>query len=115
MVVRIDKDKRHAIRPAGPRQVDSTEDMHGFRDREGKKWTDRRTMRYRSLYGVPCRTKKNPPSSSHGRRVKERFGDDLLSHPVSGAVPLAQMGLTSLFGMGRGVTPPLLSPKQQCS
>ena len=41
------------------------------------------------------------------RRVKECFGDDLLSHPVSGAVPLAQMGLTSLFGMGRGVTPSL--------
>ncbi len=34
-------------------------------------------------------------------------GSDLLSHPVSGAVPSALEGLTSLFGMGRGVAPPL--------
>jgi hypothetical protein len=31
-------------------------------------------------------------------------GNDLLSH---NAVPSAQAGLTSLFGMGRGGTPPL--------
>ena len=33
-------------------------------------------------------------------------GGDLLSHPVSRAVPSALEGLTSLFGMGRGVAPP---------
>ena len=32
-------------------------------------------------------------------------GDDLLSHIT--AVPSALAGLTSLFGMGRGGTPPL--------
>ena len=32
-------------------------------------------------------------------------GDYLLSHPVAQAVPSAFRGLTSLFGMGRGVTP----------
>ena len=37
-------------------------------------------------------------------------GDDLLSHPGAGAVPLALAGLTSLFGMGRGVSPLLESP-----
>ena len=38
------------------------------------------------------------------------MGDDLLSHEVSLAVPSALAGLTSLFGMGRGVSPPLSSP-----
>ena len=38
------------------------------------------------------------------------MGDDLLSHGVYPAVPSALAGLTSLFGMGRGVSPPLSSP-----
>src|SRR5918999_79041 len=38
------------------------------------------------------------------------MGDDLLSHEVSLAVPSALAGLTSLFGMGRGVSPPPSSP-----
>jgi hypothetical protein len=37
-------------------------------------------------------------------------GGVLLSHPVSGAVPSVLEGLTSVFGMGTGVTPPLKSP-----
>ena len=36
---------------------------------------------------------------------KIKKGDYLLSHPVTQAVPSAFRGLTSLFGMGRGVTP----------
>ena len=35
----------------------------------------------------------------------KKSGDDLLSHPGAGIVPLARVGLTSLFGMGRGVSP----------
>ena len=38
------------------------------------------------------------------------MGDDLLSHRVSPAVPPALAGLTSLSGMGRGVSPPPSSP-----
>ena len=38
-------------------------------------------------------------------------GDDLLSHVVANAVPSALEGLTSVFGMGTGVAPPLLSPE----
>lgn len=38
-------------------------------------------------------------------------GNDLLSHLVTKAVPSAQEGLTTLFGMGRGVTPPPKSPE----
>ena len=41
------------------------------------------------------------------------MGDVLLSHKVSLAVPSALAGLTSLFGMGRGVSPPLSSPFQK--
>ena len=39
--------------------------------------------------------------------VYAKPGDGLLSHPVSEAVPSALEGLTSVFGMGTGVTPPL--------
>ena len=38
-------------------------------------------------------------------------GGDLLSHRVSPAVPSALEGLTSEFGMGSGVAPPVLPPE----
>ena len=41
---------------------------------------------------------------------KKNPGDDLLSRRLSPAVPSALRGLTSLFGMGRGVSPALGSP-----
>ena len=37
--------------------------------------------------------------------LQEKPGSDLLSHSPTGAVPSAQQVLTTLFGMGRGVTP----------
>ena len=40
-------------------------------------------------------------------------GDDLLSHIVANAVPSALEGLTSVFGMGTGVPPPLRSPESR--
>ena len=40
-------------------------------------------------------------------------GDDLLSHGLP-AVPSAQEGLTSVFGMGTGGTPLLWSPDLHC-
>jgi hypothetical protein len=52
-------------------------------------------------------------------------GDDVLSHPVSRAVPSARRGLTTVFGMGTGVAlaqwPPAKEPagvgerKLQCT
>src|SRR4051794_2351605 len=39
------------------------------------------------------------------------FGGDLLSHPVSRAVPSALTGLASGFGMEPGVSPSLWPPK----
>ncbi len=44
---------------------------------------------------------------------KKREGSYLLSHTVSRAVPSAVRGLTSLFGMGRGVSPALWPPSQK--
>ena len=46
-----------------------------------------------------------------GRKGKSS-GSDLLSRTVSHAVPLAQEGLTAVFGMGTGVAPPPLPPEQ---
>ena len=41
----------------------------------------------------------------------KEFGDDLLSHTVSHAVPSALKSLTSVFGMGTGGASSLWSPK----
>ena len=38
-------------------------------------------------------------------------GNDRLSHKVPLAVPWALEGLTTVFGMGTGVTPPVWSPE----
>ena len=38
-------------------------------------------------------------------------GNDLLSHRVTPAVSSAREGLTAVFGMGTGVSPPPLSPE----
>ena len=37
-------------------------------------------------------------------------GSDLLSRPVARTVPSALEGLTAVFGMGTGVSPPPLPP-----
>ena len=41
------------------------------------------------------------------KNKREIPGNDLLSHPVARAVPSALVGLTAVFGMGTGVSPPL--------
>ncbi len=41
----------------------------------------------------------------------EKCGSVLLSHPLSRAVPSAQEGLTSVFGMGTGMAPPPSPPQ----
>ena len=50
-------------------------------------------------------TKK--PASSLKRAFVINPGSDLLSHTPAHAVPSAVAGLTSVFGMGTGVTLPL--------
>ena len=55
-------------------------------------------------HGFRYGQKKAPPSFEGGAKT----GGDLLSHLA--AVPSALAGLTTLFGMGRGGTPPPLPP-----
>jgi hypothetical protein len=59
--------------------------------------------------GIPA-DKKSPISQRARRRVRrgleKKSGGDLLSHAVSREVPSALEGLTAVFGMGTGVTPP---------
>ncbi len=56
-------------------------------------------------------TRNSPPRSigKAGCQIKSP-GDVLLFHTVASAVPSALEGLTSVFGMGTGVAPPLVSP-----
>ena len=42
--------------------------------------------------------------------LKKKPDDALLSHAATHAVPSAKTGLTSVFGMGTGVAPTLISP-----
>ena len=61
-----------------------------------------------------ARQKETPLGPSEGRQGrKKKSGDDLLSHAVTRAVPSAPEGLTSVFGMGTGVTPPIQSPEKR--
>jgi transposase-like protein len=48
-----------------------------------------------------------PAGSKTDGGVHHQAGGDVLSHRVASAVPSAQEGLTAVFGMGTGVTPPL--------
>ena len=50
---------------------------------------------------------------THERASLNNPGDFLLSHAVTRAVPLAPAGLTSVFGMGTGVTLPTKSPENR--
>jgi hypothetical protein len=47
-----------------------------------------------------CKTKSH--ARRHGFLFKNYAGDHLISHTVTRAVPSAQRGLTSVFGMGTG-------------
>jgi hypothetical protein len=51
---------------------------------------------------------QKPHSSEWGFRYYA--GDHLISHTLTRAVPSAQRGLTSVFGMGTGVTLAVNSP-----
>ena len=50
------------------------------------------------------RTQKKTRSFLNDRASRNNAGSDLLSHTVSHTVPSAVSGLTSVFGMGTGVT-----------
>jgi hypothetical protein len=53
---------------------------------------------------IPNHQKKRPDAFPRRAFCRNNAGSDLLSHTVSHAVPSAVSGLTSVFGMGTGVT-----------
>ena len=54
-----------------------------------------------------CAVKLQEPHARKREALAKYPGGDLLSHPVAQAVSSALEGLTSVFGMGTGVSPPL--------
>ena len=80
-----------------------------------------RSGRGGSTAGRPC-SPRTPASqserdeipsslSSEGISSMRNPGDDLLSQGASPQVPSARAGLTAVFGMGTGVSPPPWSPE----
>ena len=66
----------------------------------------------RNLVPRSCETKQQSPLEvTRAGFAFNNPGDFLLSHAVSRAVPSAPAGLTSVFGMGTGVTLPTKSPE----
>lgn len=59
------------------------------------------------------------PATGRWQGLRSRAGDDVLSHPVSRAVPSARRGLTTVFGMGTGVAlapwPPAICVQVGCA
>jgi hypothetical protein len=51
-------------------------------------------------------------STPRSREDKFNLGNVLLSHTVAHAVPSALKGLTSVFGMGTGISPSPWSPRK---
>jgi hypothetical protein len=55
--------------------------------------------------------KNKKPALAEARAGLNIPGDVLLSHACKGIVSSALEGLTSVFGMGTGVTPPVRPPR----
>ncbi len=60
------------------------------------------------------KTTKNADPEGVALSVRLNSGDVLLSQGISTQVPSALTGLTSVFGMGTGVTLSLWSPEISC-
>src|SRR5271165_3572491 len=71
----------------------------------------RRSHLAASAIVIPRAKRKQPPGF-HLMAVIY-VGDDLLSHTLSRAVQSARRGLTSVFGMGTGISPAVRSPASQ--
>ena len=66
---------------------------------------------YGETASVCSPTTREMQRAPEGATLLEKSGDVLLSQGLSSQVPSALEGLTSVFGMGTGVTPPLWPPK----
>jgi hypothetical protein len=93
-----------AIQSACPRRGPSSDDREGAGHRHvaARPWAD------------PTAKMTNTPGTHPGVFVVRKSGGDLLSQGVSPQVPSAQAGLTAVFGMGTGVTPPPWPPETCC-
>ena len=104
-------------RPGAPAAITSTPALAAPARRAGRtaRWCHRRdctgpspARRRRMAGSASIRKRKRGPE---GAPLREKSGGVLLSQGVSPQVPSALVGLTSVFGMGTGVTPPLWPPK----
>ena len=70
-----------------------------------------RTNQFRLTLSLRMR-KRAQKQKAHSKEwaFYDYAGDHLISHTISRAVPSAQRGLTSVFGMGTGVTLAVWSP-----
>ncbi len=66
-----------------------------------------------SRYSTESENDKSPRTNARAF-VQIKSGGDLLSQGVYPQVPLARAGLTAVFGMGTGVSPPLWPPEIMC-
>src|SRR5271165_5859167 len=62
---------------------------------------------------APQSARKKETAPRYSREAVIYVGDDLLSHTLSRAVQSARRGLTSVFGMGTGVSPAVRSPASE--
>ena len=97
-----------AERLAEPRTADHPDDDARHRDpprsRDEKRGVYRAGRRGRASPNCGVHQMKKPAGAC-GAGGRKKCGSDLLSHTASRAVPSALVGLTSVFGMGTGVTP----------
>ncbi len=78
--------------------IGSSEAVKGegnFRVRDGNGW-------FLFAMATKRQKQKSPQMKNHLGALLKEFGDDLLSHIVTHAVPSALKSLTSVFGMGTG-------------
>ena len=92
-----------ALRPGGHEHLAGGEDVEG--DHPG-------LLRHEQPRHPASKNDKIPSSrSSEGIQSIRNPGGDLLSQGASPQVPSARAGLTAVFGMGTGVSPPLWPPE----
>jgi hypothetical protein len=88
--------------PSPQRRVRAGQNVHGP--------SPAQTIAPKSAYPIMVHTREKGPAKRArawpGPSCSMNSGDVLLSQGVSPQVPSALAGLTSVFGMGTGVTPP---------
>ena len=87
------------------------EDCQAFRPCEVHEIHDGLVLAFAKFYR---RKRQRPSHRCEGLHHSIKSGGDLLSQGVYPQVPSALAGLTAVFGMGTGVSPPLWPPEICC-